>query len=358
MKYVVILALLLSVNVLCAQPDSPDNVFIAGRVHYGFILAPEEITYLPFTRPYGFELNIGNLFTSYNSWKTFRAYNIAGLQAAYYNYRNPDIIGSSYMLTAYTEPIVRKGRSTLFSMSGGLGLSYQTRIFHPVTDSLNKFVSARVSFIFYISARLKYALSSNTLLTFSANFNHISNGAIRIPNLGLNFPTFSLGLEFFPKQYPRLDDGYTYVREEGTSGQYLVIQGLGGFRYIYDEPAGIYAVSTRYMRQFNSWFGLNAGAELMMDGGIKKAIAAEKGNEDYKRFAVTAGYDLILGKFAINQYLGVYLYSPRKPKDPVYQKSELSYRIFPDIRAGIAIKTYIGEVDFVGMTLSYLLRLN
>lgn len=357
MKYVFIIVLLVAAPLLNAQSEKLENVFFGGRMHYGFIFAPDEVKYVPLTQPYGFELNVSNLFTSYKSWKTFRSYNIAGLQAAYYNYRNPDIIGSSYMLTAYTEPIVSKGMATAFSMRGGLGLSYQTKIYHPVTDSLNKFVSARVSFIFYISARLKYTFSTNTLLTFSANFNHISNGAIRIPNLGLNFPTFSIGLEFFPKQYPRLDEGYTYVEEEGIAGHYLVLSALGGFRYVYDEPAGIYAVNTRYMRQFNSWFGLNAGLDLMLDGGIKKTIAVENGSEDYKRFAVTAGYDLILGKFAVNQYLGVYLYSPRKAKDPVYQKSELSYRIFPDIRAGIALKTYIGEVDFVGLTLSYLLKM-
>lgn len=357
MKYVLIIVSLIAVHTLHAQSEKSDNIFFGGRMHYGFILAPDEISYIPITKPYGFELNVGNLFTSYRNWKTFRLYNIAGLQAAYYNYRNPDIIGSSYVLTAYTEPIVSKGHSTSFSIRGGLGLSYHTKIYHPLTDSLNKFVSARVSFIFYISARFKYMFSPSTLLTFSANFNHISNGAIRIPNLGLNFPTFSAGLEFFPKHYPRLDDGYVFVEEEGSSGHYLVFQALGGFRYVYDEPAAIYAASARYMRQFNSWFGLNAGVELMMDGGIKKIIAAENGSDDYKRFAATAGYDLILGKFAINQYLGVYLYSPRKPKDPVYQKSELSYRIFPGIRAGIALKTYIGEVDFVGFTLSYLLRL-
>lgn len=356
MKYVIFIATLFAASLLHAQSDRLQNVFFSGRMHYGFVISPDEVRYMPPSRPYGFELNVGNLFTSYRSWKTFRSYNIAGLQAAYYNYRNA-ITGSSYVLTAFTEPIVRKGNSASFSMRGGLGMSYQTKIYHPVTDSLNRFLSARISFIFYISARMKYIISSNTLMTFSANFNHISNGAIRVPNLGMNFPTFSVGFEFFPKDFPRLDNSYTYVEEEGSSRQYLILQVLGGFRYAYNEPTGIYSVSTRYMRQFNSWFGLNAGAELMMDGGIRKTIAAENGDEDYKQFAATAGYDLILGKFAVNQYLGVYLYSPRKAKDPVYQKSELSYRIFPDIRAGIAVKTYIGEVDFVGFTLSYLLRL-
>ncbi|HLN55010.1 MAG TPA: acyloxyacyl hydrolase [Bacteroidales bacterium] len=357
MKLLIVLFLLATSRLLIAQSDNSNDLFIGGKLHYGFIFAPEEIKPLPLTRPYGFELNLSKLYTSYESWKIFRSYNIAGIQAAYYNYQNPGVIGSSYVISAYTEPIIRNRRLTVISMRAGGGLSYQTKIYNPVTDSLNRFVSARVSFIFYLSARFKYKLSPNTLLTLSGNFNHISNGAIRIPNMGLNFPTFSLGLEYFPKRFPALNHGYRFVEEAGTSGSYIVLEALGGFRYVYGQAAGIYGASARFTRQFNSWFALHGGAELVMDGGVRKTIVAENGNADYKRFALTAGFDFIAGKFTATQYLGLYLYSPWKAKDPVYQKFELTYKIFPDIRTGIALKTYIGEVDFVGWTLNYLLRL-
>lgn len=175
--------------------------------------------------------------------------------------------------------------------------------------------------------------------------------------MGLNFPTFSMGLEYFPKKFPSLDNGYRYVEQAGSSGNYILFQVLGGFRYIYGGPKGIYGMSARFTHQFNSWFAVNGGAELVLDGGVRKTIEVENANADYKRFAVTGGFDFLAGKFTVTQYLGLYLYSPWKAKDPIYQKFELTYRLFPDIRTGIALKTYIGEVDFVGWTLNYLLRL-
>lgn len=354
MKNLLVLLFSATTSMLFPQGNESDHLFFGGKFHYGFIFAPDEIKPLSLTQPYGFELNISKLYTSYNSWKIFRTYNIAGLQAAYYNYQSPEVIGSSYVVAAFTEPILHNGKSAVFSMRAGGGLSYQTKVYHPVTDSLNKFVSARVSFIMYISARLKYKLTQNSLFTFSGNFNHISNGAIRLPNFGLNFPTFSLGFEFFPKKYPALVHGYSFI-DEGAS-DYLLFQALGGFRYVDDTATGIYGLSARYTHLFNEWFALNGGAEMVMDGGVKKAIEAENGNVDFKRFAVTGGVEFLFGRFSVTQYVGVYLYSPWKAKDQVYQKSELAYKIFPDIRAGIALKTYIGEVDFVGLTLNYLLR--
>lgn len=356
MKLIIALFLSATSGLLIAQSDKSHDLFVGGKLHYGLIVAPDEIT-LPLMTPYGLELNLGKLHTSYNSWKIYRSYNIAGIQAAYYNYKSPRIIGSSYVVSAYTEPILLNRRKTVLSMRAGGGLSYQTKIYNPVTDSLNKFVSARVSFIFYLSARFNYRFTPNTLLTFSGNFNHISNGAIRIPNMGLNFPTFSIGFEYFPEKFPPLDHAYRYTEDAGTRCNYIVLQLLGGFRYVDGKATGIYGLSSRYTHQFNSWFSLNGGVELVMDGGVRKTIEKENVNADYKRFAATAGFDFFLGKFTATEYLGFYLYSPMKAKDPVYQKFELTYKIFPDIRTGIALKTYIGEVDFVGWTLNYLLRL-
>lgn len=356
MKYIFLLVFASAPGLL--YPQASGNLFYGGRFHYGFLVAPGEIAPLSLTQPFGLEINLSKLYTSYESWKIFRSYNMAGVQAAYYNYQNPSVIGSSWTFTAFTEPVLLNTRKTVISMGAGGGLSWQTRIYNEVTDSLNKFVSTRVSFIFYLSARLRYKFSSKTFLTFSGNFNHISNGAIRIPNMGLNFPTFSLGLEYLPGGFPALDHQYRYVEEALYPGNYVVLQALGGFRYVFGQAAGIYALSARYTRQFSEWFAVNGGAELVMDGGVKKAIAAENGASDYKRFAATAGFDFLLGRFAATQYLGIYLYSPWKPKDPVYQKFELTYKIFPGIRTGIALKTYIGEVDFVGWTVNYLLNLN
>lgn len=358
MKYVLSLFLSLLAQHFFAQVSGWGDLFFEAGMHYGYTLAPEEIKSLQLRQPYGFEVNIASMNTSYERWKIFRAYNITGIHAAYFNFRSPEILGSSYLITAFTEPVIQSWRSSVLSVRAGGGFSYQTKIYHPLTDSLNKLVSTRLSFVFSLSAKYKYMLNNDAILTVSGNFNHISNGAIRIPNMGLNFPTVSIGLEYFPHGYPALDQDYTYIEEPGLSGSFIQFQAVGGFRYINDKPAGIYNFNIRYVRQLNAWYALHAGAELLLNGALKETIKIENGKADFKRYAMTFGFDFLPGRFVVTQYLGVYLYTPWKPKDPVYQRFELTYRIFPNIRTGISLKTYIGEVDFVGLTISYLLNLN
>ena len=36
------------------------------------------------------------------------------------------------------------------------------------------------------------------MLTASGNYNHISNGGLKQPNKGINYPTLALGLDYIP----------------------------------------------------------------------------------------------------------------------------------------------------------------
>lgn len=171
----VINLLLLFLYGISVRGQDNTNIFFTGiQSHYGFIIThTSKVEHISHTNPCGIELNFSWLHTSFESWKVFRAYNISGVQLAYYNYRNPDIVGSSYVLSAFTEPILKRSDRFIFSLRGGGGLSYQTKIFDWETNTSNIFFSTRISFPVYVSARIKYGISDNIFLTLSGNYNHI-----------------------------------------------------------------------------------------------------------------------------------------------------------------------------------------
>jgi hypothetical protein len=339
-----------------AQPEN-SFFFPGAQVHYGFIIphtaAVEPVSH---SNPAGFELDFNWLNTSYESWKVFRRYNISGIQAAYINFRNPEV-GSAYMLSTYTEPILRSGERFIFSVKAGGGISWQTKIFDYTDDTISKFFSTRISFPLYISARLRYRLTSGTMLTLSGCYNHISNGAIRNPNYGINFPTVSLGLEYFPGKFPAPDHSFKSDGDTRSSHQYILFQGITGFKSLYGESFLSVGFSARYTRHLRTWYALNGGAELIMDKGVRKMIEVDDRKDDYKRFAITAGQDFYLGRIVFSQYLGIYLYSPYKAKDPVYQKYELAYRILPDFLLGAYLKAHTSDAELFGFSANYILRL-
>lgn len=359
MRVCVLCAFLLLAGLNTKAQEQNYSFFIGAQAHYGFIIAHTAVLEpVSHTRPYGVELTFNWLKTSFESWRVFHAYNNSGIQLAYYNYQNPEIVGSSYALTAFTEPIISKGNRFKFSVRGGGGISWQTKLYDYESNTLNRFFSTRISFPLHLSARLRYGVSDNTFLTLSANYNHISNGAMRLPNMGMNFPTASAGIEFFPKSFPLLNHGYVPERNPGITNRYLLFQAISGYKVVYGEPCWSWGFSSRYVHQLRSFYALNAGAELILDKGVKRMIAIEDRDLDYKRFAVTAGQNFFLGKIMFTQYLGVYLYSPYKAKAPVYQKYEVSYRITPAFLTGVYLKSHTSDAELFGFSMNYLFRLH
>jgi hypothetical protein len=337
--------------------DSLDYYNTGFNVHYGFIIPhTEAIEPVSHTRPYGFDLSFNKLSTSFDSWRVFNRYNSKGVQLGYFNYQNPKVLGSAFVLSVFTEPIISSGEKYIFSIKAGAGLSYHTKVYDYYNDSLNKFFSTRLSFPLYLMVRFKYRISNNYYLTLSGCYNHISNGAIKIPNYGMNFPTLLVGLEYYRRPLPGLETKYAPVRDYNEHSRFLVIQALMGYKEVYGEWVYAFGLHTRYTWQIRNHYALNGGAEIILDGGVKKMIEIENKSVDYERIALTAGQDFIFGKVIFTQYFGFYVYSPYKAKNSIYQKYELLYRFIPQLSAGFYLKAHTSDAELFGLSMNYYLQ--
>jgi hypothetical protein len=343
---------------LCSQNADTVNHFFTGfQAQYGFIIPhTSKVEPVSHTRPFGFELSFNRINTSEENWKKLNRYNISGIQIGYFNFQNPDILGSAFVCTIFTEPVISSGKKWIFSIKAGTGVSWQTRIYDSEKNPLNTFFSTRISFPLYLMTRVRYRFNENSCLTLSGSFNHISNGAVKVPNYGMNFPTILVGIEHFKKPVPRLARIYSADRIKKLSDQYLVIQTLAGYKSVYGEPVYAFGLHSRYTWRFRSHYALNAGAEVILDEGVKRLIKIENLELDYKRAAITAGQDFLFGRVVFTQYLGYYIYSPFKAKSKVYQKYELSWRILPEFMAGVYLRAHTSEAELAGLTFSYILN--
>jgi len=349
-----IFVFLFSLSLFSQKSDSVNHRYIGFQAHYGFIIPHSSaIETVSHTKPYGFEISYNKLNTTFESWNVFHLYNNSGIQAGYFNFQNPKIVGSAYTLTVFTEPIIRTGDRFLFSLKAGGGISYQTKIFDQETNPLNKFFGMRIGFPLYLTSRLKYRIGQKTYITLSGSYNHISNGSIKVPNYGINYPTVSIGLEYFQNGIPRLNNVYVADHHIKTNGHYFQLEVLTGYKEVYAMPCFAFGVDARYVKLIRPKYALNAGVELIMDGGIKEIIKIKNLDLDYKRFAITLGQDFLLGKVTFTQYFGIYLYSPYKARNPVYQKYELSYAVLPDFLFGFYLKAHTSNAELFGICINY-----
>ncbi len=361
MKCKALIAINLLTVLFCNAQKSDSTVYqsYGFHGHYGFIIPhADEIEAVSNTDPAGLGINYSRFNTSIDRWKVFNSFWMSGIEAAYFNFRNSRITGSSILLTAYAEPVIAHGRKYVLSVRGGGGLSYHTRIYDTIDNPENKFFATRLSFPVYLSARLNYRLTTKALISIAANYNHISNGGIKQPNFGMNFPTLSLGLQYFPDEFPELRKGYKNDMEI-KRGITIVTQILSGYRVvdetdIYPEKGALaFGLHVRASKQLSRLYALNAGGEIIFDGALKEIIKREGSSLDHKRIALTAGQDLLFGKAVFTQYFGFYVYSPYKAFRNIYQKYELSYNITGAISAGAFLKAHLYVAELMGLHLSF-----
>jgi len=357
-RFRLILLFLTCFQVLSARSDTIPVWSSGFRTEYGFIIphspAVEPVSH---TNPYGFGLNFSRLHASPTDRKVFNAYWISGFQAAFYNFQNTRILGGAFSLTLFAEPVVAFGQRFMFTVRGGAGLSYHTVIYDVTTNPENQFFSTRMNFPLYINAIIKYRLRSELFLTVSANYNHISNGGFRQPNYGMNFPTLAAGIEFFHKPFRGLE----HVRDEKrpfsgkvfyTAGMLSAVRVLDKTDLYREKKTMALGFNAGVSKPLSSYYILNGGVEIILDGYFKEVIEREQTGIDYKRVALLAGQDFRFGNFYFSQYLGIYLYSPYKAKNPIYQKYMLSYRFRSGLMTGIFLKAHLQEAEMMGITLS------
>lgn len=365
MKKLLLTLIIVPIKFISLSAALPDSVFQYAGVqsHYGFIIPHSKtIKDISHTKPFGFELNYNRLHTSLNDWKVFNAYWISGIETRYFNYQNPDILGSVFDVSIFAEPVLRYRKKWLWSIRGGAGFSYHSKIYDEVHNPLNFFFSSRIAFPLYVDLRLKRQIAPASFLCLSGCYNHISNGGIKLPNKGMNFPTLALGLEVYQNDIPVLEGKFIPDKEK-IRETFLTFQVLNSFKVLDkteelpEKLAFIYGFHSRISRSLSAFYALNAGAECIFDGYIRETILREQTNIDYKRIALTFGQEFLLGKMIFSQYFGAYLYSPFKSNHFAYQKYELFYKLSQRLLAGVFLKAHLQVAELMGININYKIQL-
>lgn len=346
-----------------SQSDTLTYNATGMRINYGFIIPHSKaIEAVSHTNPFEAEISYNWFHRAPSSLKVFNAYWISGIQAGYVDFQNPNVLGGAFTLTLFAEPVVAFHRNIYFMFRGGAGVSYHTKIYNEVTNPDNQFFCTRISFPLYVSASLKYRLTDQSFITLSCNYNHISNGGIKQPNYGMNFPTAGAGFEYYYTPLPVLKHVSEFRTETPVRRVFYIIQALTAVRVLdktdlYPEKKTVaVGIHVRAGLPLGSIYSLNAGAELILDGYTKELISREQTGLDYKRFSVTTGQDFKFGNVYFSQYFGVYVYSPLKPVRWYYQKYELAYKFKPGIMAGVFLKAHLYEAEMMGVTVSWMIR--
>ena len=344
-------------SALCQDGGKPVNPVSLGiRSHYGFIIPHSQaIAGISDSNPWGIEADLAWHLTRERIWKHCYCYPRAGFSLDYFNFGFPGVLGHSVALYPYIEPYIWPKKRVSISFRFGIGPAWLTTIYDPDTNPDNFFFGSHLSFVAMLNAALNVRLTGRVSARAAFNYNHMSNGGLVQPNVGMNFPTVNAGFDysFSEVSFPARDKDTALVLYPDDSWWDLYILGTGKNNDIDTEKHfPVIGAGITYNRLLGRMLAFNAGTEWISDFALKDKLERDFTHDprpppDHNRAALLVGLELLFGRFSFLHQWGIYYYAPYQARHLVYQRYGLNLRFTDRLYLGINIKSHAQVADLL-----------
>ncbi|MBP1646484.1 MAG: hypothetical protein H6Q16_2062 [Bacteroidetes bacterium] len=308
-------------------------------------------------------------------WHQTYNYMDYGLGLYFAAYNEPIHLGNSFAFYSFIySPIARLGRFTLKN-DLVIGLSFVQK--HWSLDNFqNTAIGSTLNCFVQEGFLLDYKLSERVLIGFGLNFSHISNGATKQPNTGINTLSSQINLRynFYDKEVK-----YNVERPDFEKSNVLLLSLFGA---VYNDRVELdnYAFndSRRYVERDFYAFGLTTTAYKNFSFKNNFGFGFTLGYDDYadnyfmcqkdeiistttpflKRLNLNcfASYEYKINRFSAFADLGYYLIRKTNPQSSpnFFQRVGMRYRIVDNVFASVAIRaTAFSIAHYIEWSLGY-----
>lgn len=344
-------------NIGAEQPP----FLLGASVHTGSIIAhSRELVDVSTSHPFGIELDAMWLLADERHTRASGLVARRGVALHLIDFGAPDLLGSMVSLTPFVEPMILAQRRMHGSVRLGVGLAYLSRPYDAENNPRNLFYSTPVSFTAMVNAYLGCRITPQWEATAGFNFNHVSNGGVKEPNKGINYPTWSLGVihAFRPAtiQRPVRDDAW---RMQPRNYRYAVLSAThknAPARPGSDAVVSCYNVGGMALlgRRIGRLSGAALGTEWVHDGHARELMSRTEVEGSAWEGALMAGPELISGRVRCALLFGAYVFAPSWSGDSVYQRYNLTYTIGRGLLVGTSLKAHRHVADVFDLRVGWI----
>jgi hypothetical protein len=298
--------------------------------------------------PIGFKAAWQWMGTGQKSWEVCNCFYYLGLEAFYYNFDHPSVLGSAVGIAGTFEPILWRRDRWSLSLASGIGLSYLNRVHDPVENPNNLFFSQPLSFLLFVAPIMEYRVSANWSAQVGLSYNHISNGGQKQPNKGMNFPGISLGVSRYlssqdlpdyekapiaPEWMFYTEAGFTTKGRDGGSGRGAVLSMAG-----------------EAFRSVTTINALGAGLDLGKDYSLEQ----EQSFWPSLTVAPFVAHHFTLGRIDFSQWMALYLQKGNgNDSHRFYQRYVLRYQLNSSLYVGVGLKAHGHVAENIDLRLGW-----
>jgi len=333
------------------------NLYYGGVFRYKPTMPVLEMTGL-----HGIELYANKVTIGSKAWQSKFNYPHVGFALEYYNYNVPNELGEAYSASTYLDFTPTPKKKNQFRINIGTGIVYSTKKFDGVNNELNKAISSDISYILRGTIHYEIQLSEKYYFNINAAFRHYSNGKLNMPNNGMNFPAFGVGLRYVPE--PEKIKYYSdTTRTDYDKSIKFNLMASHSWREVWreDYKHSAYSFSlylSKRISEFNSILlgvdGFKYDRESVKREYINWLMDNPNVSEDYQpdykegQAAITVGTELYLDKIAVIVQGGFYVYKPQEFYESTwYQRYGLKYYPIKQAFAQITLKAHSRTADMI-----------
>lgn len=267
---------------------------------------------------------------------------------------NNEILGRFVGLYGFAEMPIVKYKNYRMDWKFGTGIGYTNRPYDPILNPKNVAIGSHVNAMMCFALKQTFAFNRSAF-TLAMDMTHFSNGAFKVPNLGINLPYVSVGFQhFLPDKKIQIQAKgifYTFKNWQPSLNGMLSFKEtmpIGGRKY------PIYAGSL----SIRNYFTPKAGFEVNLDVISKQALMnyepmVAKSQLDILQVGISASYLLPLDRFNFVYGLGVYVRDRYRAEGPLYIRLGCRYYLSHQISAFFGLKTHYAKADYLEFGLTY-----
>lgn len=356
-KYILIIVLVVSSGFIEAQ----NQTTLSLDMHGGYIMLHRyNMRHLIQSHIWGGELSIGQ--TTFDDSFYNHLYNFPekGVSLYFSNLGNPSQLGNVFAVIPYMNLPVNKSRN--LQLKAGVGLGYFHTTYHQTENNLNNVVSSNLTVAINTQLQKNWKISEMLELYNKIGMTHFSNAAFKMPNLGINLVTTSLGLRFSGAATPAFErksksdfekNKNSYF-EAGIASGLKEVGGPGGLKYAIVNANFAYIYPLSFKSEFLLW------SDFFHDRSLEIRLANDNWRRattaDFIQTGIMGGYRLRYNKLSFMLAMGAYTYSRYKGLGSLYHRVGIRYQFTDKLSFNTTLKTHFAIADFAEWGIVYRIK--
>ncbi len=335
----------------CVITSSIDaQVQFGTRLQYGFLMPHRQVMqYLVQGHSPSLEIYYEKILYK-QSWHHLYKFPSAGISFYTANTGNKINLGNAHGLYAYTHLHFLTYPKVEWNVRLGMGLGYIEKTFNRIDNNKNYAIASHINGLVVLASECKLKFKKYDLGA-GISFTHFSNGAFKVPNLGINIPAV-----FFNANYKLNSDfNKPVIQTTAFEKKQTILSGASiGFKEI--MPAGgpkyiCVTLTGQYLYQVSPKSAFAVGLDIFYTPSIYYQVMADTLKNakkiDYTQLGIIAGYELCLGNLSAMLQFGAYTITKSTYDGYLYHRIGIRYYFAKNLYANLTLKTHFAKADFI-----------